>query len=279
MPDDGAQVRTSQAPYDAVPCWLRDLGLHAYTTYAALLSFERSRGCFPSVATLAGAAMISERACRSALRVLERVGAIRTDLSKGRTSNTYHLLAHGGNPAAVAEPEPPTRQDVQGATRQDVQPMSDEGLSSQNDEPIGSSARVRRDVPGASVDVDAVCEALADHVERVTDRPRPTYGQAWRRQARLMLDGPGKLEPEWTREQLEHVITWLGGPTKDAQFWSANVLSMDALRRQMPRLVAAIKREHRERTAGGSGAPRQTHADLAAMAARARARDEARAAS
>lgn len=79
-----------------------------------------------------------------------------------------------------------------------------------------------------------------------------------------MLDGPGKLEPEWTREQLEHAIRWLGGPTKDAQFWSANVLSMDALRRQMPRLVAAIKREHRERTTAGVQG-RQTFDDLRAM--------------
>lgn len=265
MPDEGRRLRTSQQPFDQVPCWLRDLGLHAYSTYAALVFLERAAGCFPSVATLASVAMLSERSTRTALRKLEDADAIRTEHSKGRATSTYHLLAHTRNPALDAALEGPTRQDVPDATRQDVPPISDEGLTSQNDEPNGSSApRSRRDQPGAHPDADAICEALADHVEHVTGRPRPTYGQAWRRQARLMLDGPGDVDPEWTREQLEHVIKWLGGPTKDAQFWSANVLSMDALRRQMPRLVAAVKREHRERTTSGfAGA--QTFDDLRQM--------------
>lgn len=280
MPEhEGAAVRTSQEPFDQVPCWLRELGLHAYTTYAALVSYER-RGCFPSVAALSVRAMISERSVRSALRALEVAGAIRTEQSKGRATSTYHLLGHQRNPAAGAALPPPTRQEVPVPTRQEVPPMSDEGLTSQSEGPNGPSrlrdSRSARDEPGAHPDADAICERLAAHVAEVLERPAPPITKGWRREARLMLDGPGKAEPEWSREQLEHVIGWLSGPTRDAQFWRSNVLSMDALRRQMPRLAAAVKREHAARVAGGGASrPVQTHADLAAMADRLEARERA----
>jgi len=71
----------------------------------------------------------------------------------------------------------------------------------------------------------------------------------WRRDVRLMLDGPGKSPPEWSVEQLLFVIQWLDAPTRDAQFWSPNVLCPAKLRAQMPKLVAAIRRERQ----GGNG--------------------------
>lgn len=243
MTDESRQVRTRQEPFDQVPCWIRTLGLHAYTTYAALVNIERVAGCFPSVATLASVAMLSERSTRAALRTLEQAGAIRTEQSKGRQTSTYHLLAFASNPAAGAES---TRQDVPSSTRQDVPPISDEGLSSQTEPPSGGSdsSVIAKDAPGFHPVADVLCVQLAGCVAAVTDQLEVGVPHAWRREARLMLDGPGSKPPEWTVDQISYAIRWLeAGASRDAAFWRTNILSMPTLREKMPRLCAAIKAE------------------------------------
>ena len=93
--------------------------------------------CWPSVETLARETQVSERGVQCALRSLEAAGAIRTEKSRGRTSNFYRLIippnpavSAGFNPAVSAplnpvEPRnlcPPTPQSLRGSTPQSLHP-------------------------------------------------------------------------------------------------------------------------------------------------------------
>lgn len=217
-----------------------------------------------------GRVRIADRCCCSARhvgRLLERLAAAGFIAvhDRGPQTNLYTVF-----PACEDAQVTPDAGGVRTSETpsEDISRAQASAIPEPSVEPSETPRRPRSmlDEPGQSVDVDAVCEALADHVENVLGRERPTVTKGWRRSARLMLDGPGDKRPEWTREQLEYAIRWLASPGKDAQFWSVNVMSMDALRRQMFRLETAIKREHRERTT--SGQPRQTLGDLEAMAER-----------
>lgn len=256
-----------------VPCWIAKLGVYAYATYGALVRFERGGGCFPGQEAIATATGISKRRVIEALADLEKAEAITVDRAPrgSRKTNTYHLRGHVRS-AGDALVDAPGGQDVRSSGVQEAHSNQIEGLSSQTEGPNGPSESVRdsgigRDEPGAHPDADRICELLSDHVADVLDHPGPPISKAWRREARLMLDGPGPKPPEWSREQLEFAITWLAGPTRDAQFWRGNVLSMDALRRQMPRIRSAIKRE-KEAKAQGRQTPTQSFDDLREMHAR-----------
>ena len=72
---------------------------------AALASHadQRKLTCWPAVETLARETKVSRRGVQYALRKLETAGAIRTELSSGRSSSFYRLMI-APNPARIAPP-------------------------------------------------------------------------------------------------------------------------------------------------------------------------------
>jgi hypothetical protein len=101
-------------------------------------------------------------------------------------------------------------------------------------------------------DVERLCVLLATRIEENGSR-RPTITDAWRRQARLLLDRDGREEADVAR-----VIEWCQADP----FWRANVMSMPTLRKQYDRLWLQAQRgnghgptpERRERDRQGHAA-------------------------
>lgn len=87
-------------------------------------------------------------------------------------------------------------------------------------------------------DITELCVALRDHVHTVTDRRMTwtTPPAAWVTPMRLLIDRDG-VSPEAIRR----CITWLGGATEPAQFWSRNVLSPKSLRQHWDRMSAQAR--------------------------------------
>ena len=239
--DHGDEV--AQTPFAIVPCWIAPLGQKAILAYFALACHASSvdRSCRPKVATLAGCAGMGATAMREGIALLVEAGAVTVEEryaeDGSRRSNLYHLHA-----------DPPTA--TRRAPHRDAvdPPPPHGGLKNQT--VVGPEQTpdgvCESETPRA--DVEEVVTALAAHVRTATTR-EPNVTKQWRRDVRLMLDGPGKSPPEWSVEQLLFVIQWLDAPTRDAQFWSPNVLCPAKLRAQMPKLVAAIRRERQ----GGNG--------------------------
>ena len=131
----------SHKPTDRVTWALAFPGVHAAARLVlaalALHADQIKLTCWPSVETLARETQVSERGVQCALRSLEAAGAIRTERSRGRTSNVYRLMippnpavSAGFNPAVSAPlspPQPrslctPTPQSLQGSTPQSLHP-------------------------------------------------------------------------------------------------------------------------------------------------------------
>jgi hypothetical protein len=99
-----------------------------------------------------------------------------------------------------------------------------------------SSTAVSKQAKEITDGMRRLCDLLADHVEQMTGKRPPTITQDWLVACRrlIALDGA-------TEEQVEWVIRWVG----QDDFWDSNILSMPTLRKQWPKLVAAIKSERR----------------------------------
>lgn len=84
-------------------------------------------------------------------------------------------------------------------------------------------------------DVEALCSRLHDKLVENDYKPLPKITDAWRREARLILD-----KDERNLDQALKLITW----ALENEFWSTNIASMGKFRFQYPKLLAAAKREH-----------------------------------
>jgi hypothetical protein len=78
-------------------------------------------------------------------------------------------------------------------------------------------------------DVDALCTRLADWIVKNGSKP-PTVGEAWKREARLLLD-----EDERDLDKALALIDWCQQDT----FWRKNILGMPKFREQYDRLRLA----------------------------------------
>jgi hypothetical protein len=92
--------------------------------------------------------------------------------------------------------------------------------------PIPVPAAKPRDATRFRVDVEHICEHLADRIEaNGVDRPR--ISKKWRDAARLLIDKDGKTEA-----QIHDAIDW----SQDDEFWRANILSLPKLREKYSQL-------------------------------------------
>ena len=94
-------------------------------------------------------------------------------------------------------------------------------------------------------DVERICRHLADRIEDNGSK-RPKITQAWRTEARRLLDLDHR-----TVDQVIRCIDWCQNNT----FWRKNVLSMPKLREQYDRLRLAAQDETDHRTKPGRTGP------------------------
>lgn len=92
-------------------------------------------------------------------------------------------------------------------------------------------------------DVEALCNLLADRIIDNGSKP-PKITDAWRREARLLLDQDGRELDKALR-----LINWC----QDDLFWRANIRSMATFRRQYDTLRLKANKSIGARTAGTSG--------------------------
>lgn len=270
------------AGYAKVPHWLMQHGPHPYLVYGALCAFAWQRdAAAPSHRDLAEKTGLGVTSVKRALARLVELGAIVATEQRGRKgerlANIYDIrpaLMHDPTPRrdatipqaprAYQEQEQDQEDLLSGATAPDA---ASSDLGSFEAHLKNSSATPRPRAPAsareARRDVAGVCDALADHVATMTGR-RPTIGRTWDRDIRLMIDNDGRTEDDAMR-----VIVWLGGTTRDGQFWARNILSPKKLRQHFARLVIDM--------GGAQSAPRgQSIEDLVAMADRFDAEDAGR---
>lgn len=111
---------------------------------------------------------------------------------------------------------------------QEDQPKNTNQVSSSataDSPPAGTGGKGRTPEPHRE-DVEALCTRLRDHIAANTDRP-PNITQAWRRDARLLLDRDGIAFDEAMR-----VLDWC----QRDPFWQSNILSMPKFRKQFAQL-------------------------------------------
>ncbi|MFI7608718.1 hypothetical protein ACIBTV_26720 [Micromonospora sp. NPDC049366] len=94
-------------------------------------------------------------------------------------------------------------------------------------------------------DVEEICTYLADKIE-ANGSKRPTITNAWRREARLLLDEPRPIAV--TVDKVKRAIDWCqpsdaeAAQDADRAFWRPNIMSMPTLREKYDRLrLAATK--------------------------------------
>lgn len=117
-------------------------------------------------------------------------------------------------------------------------------------------------------DVEALCTRLHEKLVETDYKPLPKITDAWRREARLLLD-----KDERVLDQALRLIDW----ALDNEFWSTNIASMGKFRLQYPKLLAAARREHaaQQPRAAAPTARSQRLAATAAMVARLREEEAA----
>ena len=104
-------------------------------------------------------------------------------------------------------------------------------------------------------DVEAVCARLAERVGANTGR-RPNVTQAWRTDARLLLDRDLAQEPD----RLALVLAVLDWATDDP-FWRSNILSIPKFRKQFDQLRLKRREEADRRRTVSTGRGRPTTDD------------------
>lgn len=123
MKDGDTLVHTQ---YAIVPVWISEHGAHAILVYFALGTFARydEGTCWPSQASIAERAGISERSVRSALKVLCDAGAVvreeRERSNGSRTTDLYRLR--------LDRPAESARQDVPGSLAPGAGPEREDSI-------------------------------------------------------------------------------------------------------------------------------------------------------
>lgn len=100
------------------------------------------------------------------------------------------------------------------------------------------------------VDVEAICQHLADVLERTGSKKRPTITKNWRKAARLLIDEDGI-----TVEQAQRAIDW----AHNDNFWTAHILTPMKLREKYETLRRKATAEQRKRR----GSVRDPHPEWA----------------
>lgn len=210
----------------------------------------------PSLSTLTVMTGLARSAVTEWLNALEDAGWVKRvrPPSGKRDRTTYALLV--GAQTAVRRPRSESRSQPVRSADQSAWRTNDQSAQRTTTSPPGGHAssnppssrpsskpsrRERAEEPRRD-DVEQICEHLADRIE-ANGSLRPTIGERWRTEARLLLDKDGR-----TVEQVIRCIDWC----QNDSFWRKNILSLPKLREKYDQLrLAALD--------GGGGRGHQTY--------------------
>lgn len=218
---------------------------------------------YPSTATLARKAGLSERGVRAAVTNLVTLGELNVEYKTGpRGCNRYRVIMQDPEQRARSDPASPATYPAGSAGSSQAHPAPDTGSTrhgmpgtrnettvdpaprapepSENhpptEPPLQPSSSVkppRRQAPEPDRDdVEQICRHLADRIASNGSK-RPTVTEKWRTSARLLLDADGK-----TATQVIAAIDWCQAD----EFWRSNILSMPKLREKYDQLRLAAAR-------------------------------------
>jgi len=238
-----------------------------------------------SITALAAKSRLSDRATRSAVKELERLGELSVTPRRGgighyKMSTTPADSAGlttmddrstpadsagpprqivpdhpGPTPAESAGPadSPSGKPQVSGTPAESAGPPTSDALDLSSVVSGGKSkSKSREESQPPRDDVERLCTHLADRIE-ANGSKRPHIDKRWRDAARRMIDIDDRDE-----EKAHALIDWC----QQDYFWRQNIHSMPTFRRQYDKLrLAAIaeweKKKHRGLQPGASGHPRQ----------------------
>lgn len=231
--------------FAAVPTWMiRDKSIprSALLVYASLSSRSGLGAIFPSQASIAEEAGLSERTVRTMLGHLESIGVIerarRKTTGLKRVTDAYMLRPNGRIDLAATSAgrsylpaDLPANEGVSTGNEQQTTPSIEVEIEEVE---IGTSDVASDALPtGYNPDVYRLCGALAVAVEANGHKVGQIGKTWWAACDRLMrLDGYSAVQIEW-------MIRWA---TAD-EFWSANIRSMPTLREKFSTLVLQAKRD------------------------------------
>lgn len=231
-------------------------------------------GAWLSNAALCAKTGLSERAVQVAVRECEKLGELKVDRGRGRGGvNVFTVVMaadvstakKGAESAGLTEgaqdlrgkrgAESAVLQTGEAAQVSDGKGAESAGQASERKGAESAPGTVKNSSTKSStskkktqrsepprLDVDQICSYLADKIE-ANGSKRPPITNAWRREARLLLDG------DWpTPVNADRVIAAIDWASAHP-FWHQNILSMAALRKQWDRLrlgkLAELKQPRR----------------------------------
>lgn len=247
----------------AIQAWNNSRATNGPLLVLMAIAFEADEKgeCVMSVAELARKARLSDRAVRSSVAELGRLGELEVvSGGSGRGNRTAYRLAVKAAESATFEPE--TRQNLpplnpaESATFSDGAPKKPQ-VSAKAEKSAtfaasdalkgsvvsGRKSRSREAPAPHREDVDRLCAHLADRIA-ANGSSRPVIGKKWRDAARLLIDKDGRTE-----ENIHRAIDW----SQQDHFWHRNILSMPKLREHYDRLQLDAKAEQRKKAQPSAG--------------------------
>lgn len=240
-------------------------------------------GAWLSNAALQAKTGLSERAVRVAVRECEELGELKVEIGRGRGGVNRFMVVMTVTPAAPAGTRNPAESAPLSETRQNLPPAESaphrtgEAPQVRARKPADSAGEAGTGNPAESApgtvknsstkssvspkkrprsqpkveayreDVERICSHLAEKIESL-DIDRPEITNAWRREARLLLDQKRKIPVDVAR--VIAAIDWVSSH----RFWHRNILSMPTLREKWDRLLLERQAELKqaEQRSGGS---------------------------
>jgi hypothetical protein len=231
------RVRLQRGPYAIVPNWISEAEISdgALRLWIVLYGYaDRDTGtCYPHRATLAERLSVSsKRTVDRYLNELKTLGCVKIEHQfnggGGQLGSIYHLNEEPGGWAT----------DCTGGASQIAQGASnilrrggDTDCPQEEQEP-NEQEPSNNATPKWSDEVEALTQTLAKKVSENTRRP-VNVTDAWRTSIDriIRLDG-------YTADEVDQVIRWA---TAD-EFWRANILSAEKLRKRLPQLRLQMER-------------------------------------
>lgn len=233
---------------------------------------------WPSNKELARKANVTDRAVQLAVADLAKLGELEVGYNEGpKGCNRYRVLMatpekssppktfHPEDSASPKNSQASESEQVNDPTPEDFSPPEDSSppknsTQTPEDSSPGTVTNRKRSFSKKNAgeppreDVDRICQHLVDRIVGHGSK-QPNITDAWRREARLLLDADKRTE-----DQVHVAIDWC----QDNAFWRSKVMSMPKLREKYDQLRLEAKRERdelnerrrkRDYSRGGAGDP------------------------
>jgi hypothetical protein len=226
---------------------LHVVGLHPTTklVLVGIANHDGDGGAWPSVATLAKYAGVSERSVQRQIQELVKFGLVTVEMNCGgnrstrtdRRPNMYHLHLDGVTPMSSRDGVTPVTPRGDTGDADGVTPVTERGDAHVTRTVLEPSIEPSKEV-SVVCDADAppeklLCEMLADAIEHHGGK-RPTVSKAWVTEMERMIRIDA-VPPT----RIASCIRWLvDGKDSVAIFWAPNIRSPQKLRLNFDQMKA-----------------------------------------